>query len=101
SFSVETFEDEDQTVAVWIRQRPQQHLVDHREDGRIATNPEAERENRRLRETRAAPQRPAHVTDIARQVLEGRRATLVVTSLLHAQHAAEPAAGFCVGGIPG
>ena len=94
---VESRGHEQQLLAVWIGQRPQQHLVDDGEDRRVAPDADRQRQDHRRGEAGTSPQAARHVTDVAHQVLDRRGPSLVMPGFLQPDDAAEAAAGFGLG----
>ena len=60
-----------------VRERPQQHAVDDREDGGVRADPERERDDRHRCKDRRASERPQPVMHVADQILEPRQAALI------------------------
>jgi hypothetical protein len=60
-------QEHDQTARIAIGQRPQQHSIDHGEDGRRRPDAEGQGENRDAAERRLEPQRATSVAQILKQ----------------------------------
>ena len=60
-------QEHDQTVRIAIWQRPQQHSIDHGEDGRRRPDAEGQGEKRDAAECRLEPQRATGVARILKQ----------------------------------
>ena len=64
-------------VGVGIRQRLEQHRVDHREDGGVDPDAQGEGRDRGQREHRAPGQRADGVAQVADECIEHRHGTIV------------------------
>src|SRR4029453_3051458 len=79
-----------QVVALWIRERAQQYLIDDGEDGGVGANAEREREHGGNREARAASKPAAHVPRITQHVLEEMAGANLMAGFFLLEHAAKP-----------
>ena len=60
----------DKLLAVRERQRPEQHRVDHGENGSVRTNPQRERQDRGGTKCRLLAQRPRGIADVPPEIRE-------------------------------
>jgi hypothetical protein len=60
--------DHHELVAVWVRQRPQQELIDDREDGGVAADAEGQRQDHGERKAWAEPETTSGVSDVSRDI---------------------------------
>ena len=67
---VPTLLQQHQPPRILIRQRPQQHMIHHREHRRRRPNPQGQRPNHRCRKPRRTPHLPQRVTKILPQSLQ-------------------------------
>jgi hypothetical protein len=95
--------DEDQPVAILVRQRLQQHAVDDTEDRGVRPDPQTERDHRENGESRILEQRSRAVAKIGDQLFEpadAARYATVVMVFFHGDHiltvrpASSPVAGL-------
>src|SRR5688572_11535085 len=79
-----------QVIALGIRKRSQQQLINHGENGGIGADAERKREDDGDREAWTSAKAAAHVSCIAQNVFEEPARANLVTSLFLLEHAAEP-----------
>jgi hypothetical protein len=85
-------------VAVRVRQRPQQELIDNGEDRGIAADAESQRQDYGKRKAWAAPETTSGVSDVSRDIFRKAHRPLVVAALLEPRQIAElpPRGALCV-----
>ena len=83
------FLEQDQPIAVHVRQRLEQHAVDHAEHRGIRADAQAEHQDGHQREARLTPEGPRRVAHRARGPIEPQESALVAALLAHAVHAAK------------
>src|SRR5206468_11194796 len=69
-FAVKRFVNHQQLLAVRVRKRPEQELIDDGEDCRVAADTERQNEHDRDSEPWTLPQATRHVPDISSEILE-------------------------------
>src|SRR5262245_18794158 len=72
--------DQYELVAVRVRQRPQQELIDDGEDGGVATDAEGQRQDHGERKARAAPETTIAVSDVSHDIFCIAQRPLVVAA---------------------
>ena len=85
--------DHHELVAVRVRQRPQQELIDDGEDGGVAADAKGQRQNDGQREARTAPEATNGVLDVSPDIFHDAHRPLVVAALLESRQIAEPPPG--------
>jgi hypothetical protein len=81
--------DHHEFVAVWVRQRPQQELIDDGEDSGVAADAEGQRQDHGERKARAAPEPASGVPGVSRDIFDQAHRPLVVAAFLEPRQIAE------------
>jgi hypothetical protein len=82
----EIFIDRQEPLAVRVRKRPKQELIDDREDRGVAADTKCQREHDRDREPRASPEAASHMSDIPHDVFDEAGTPDVVAVFLGPEH---------------
>src|SRR6185503_8164902 len=85
--------DDDKLIAIWVRQRPQQELIDDGEDSDVAADAEGQRQDHGERKARAAPKTTSRVSDVSREIFCHAHRPLVMAAFLEPRHIAELSPG--------
>ena len=91
------FLEQHQPIAVHVRQRLEQHAVDHAEHRGIRADAQAEHQDGDQREARLTPEGPRRVAHRARGPIEPQQSALVAALFAHAVHAAKSRPGVASG----
>ena len=79
----------DESVGIWIRQRPDQYGIDDTKDGGGRSDTECQRQDRGKREARALADHPERDAEVVRQSLDPADVVRLVRVLTNAQCIAE------------